>query len=94
MRTKKTILTTLAATLAALAASPAGAVPTPAPGAASRATVAGCKHARIGGHKVCLAAGQHCNRRYEKQYVKNGFSCAKIGHTGHKYRLVLNRMSF
>jgi hypothetical protein len=94
MRTNKTLLTTLAATLAALVVSPAGAATTSAPGVSSRATVAGCKHARIGGHKACLAAGQKCKLRYEKQYVKNGFSCAKIGHKGRKYRLVVNRLSF
>jgi hypothetical protein len=83
MRTKKTLLTTLAACLAALATSPAGAAP--------RATAAGCKHAKIGGHKVCLAAGQYCNRKYQKQYLKHGFSCAK---TNKRYRLVVNHLSF
>jgi hypothetical protein len=93
MRTNQKLLTTIAATVAAVAVSPAGAA-THAPGAGSPATVAGCKHARIGGHKVCLAAGQKCKLRYEKQYVKSGFSCAKIGHKGHKYRLVVNRLAF
>ncbi|MEA2170027.1 MAG: hypothetical protein QOF76_3327 [Solirubrobacteraceae bacterium] len=40
---------------------------------------AACVRAQIGGKSVCLAKGKKCNRRYEGQYLRNGFTCTKRG---------------
>lgn len=66
----------------------AGAVPaSDAPAASAAAT---CKKiVKIGGKRRCLAVGKRCVRKYEKQYLKHGFSCRKTTR-----RLVVSRQSF
>jgi hypothetical protein len=83
----------LAVTVAALAISPAGAAAVLVPSGATSVRAVGCKRAKIAGHRVCLAAGQRCKTRYEKQYVKYGFSCAGNGKKG-QHRLVANKLAF
>ena len=80
-----------AATLAALAAGGAAtpAVATAPDGAVAHA--AACTRARIGGRTVCLAVGQTCKRRYEAQYRRKGFTCARKAGT---YRLKRQAQSF
>ena len=34
-----------------------------------------CKHARIGGQSKCIARGQYCARRYERDYERYGYHC-------------------
>lgn len=51
---------------------------------ASPAAQMACLHAKIGGHRKCLAKGQSCVHRYQRQYENYGFSCVKLH--GH-YRL-------
>lgn len=41
-----------------------------------------CKQARIGGQSKCIAAGQFCARRYERDYRRYGYSCAKRDRRG------------
>jgi hypothetical protein len=51
--------------------------------AAARPTASmACVHAVIGGHKKCLARGEYCARRYERQYVRYGFTCTKLDRRG------------
>jgi hypothetical protein len=78
-------------TVAALAAPAAGAATSSGTGGTNRAGVTGCKKAKIGGRTKCLAAGQLCNRRYEKQYERNGFACVK---SHGRYRLEANKLTF
>jgi hypothetical protein len=56
----------------------------PAAVASPVAGAATCVHARIGGHKKCLAVGQSCAQRYAHQYESHGFVCIK---SGRHYRL-------
>jgi hypothetical protein len=39
------------------------------------ALAAACKPAVIGGKRICLKAGQHCERRLDRQYHRYGFHC-------------------
>jgi hypothetical protein len=41
-----------------------------------------CIHGRIGGHAKCLARGEYCARRYERQYERYGFTCSKLDRRG------------
>ena len=42
-------------------------------------TATACKRgsvaARVGGKRVCLRAGNRCEKRYDRQYRKHGFRC-------------------
>jgi hypothetical protein len=78
-------------TVASLAAPAAGATASSETGGTSRAVATACTKARIGGHSKCLAAGQLCSRKYEKQYERKGFYCRN---NKRKYRLVKIGMSF
>lgn len=60
----------------------AGAAPSAvaAPGA-PQAQIA-CKQAKIGGQSRCIAAGQFCARRHERDYNRYGYSCSKRDRRG------------
>jgi hypothetical protein len=73
------------AAVIALSGAAAAPIVVPEAGASPVAQIA-CVHARIGGHKKCLAVNQSCAHRYERQYENYGFTCTKRGHHGH-YRL-------
>lgn len=45
-----------------------------------------CKKAKIGGKRKCIAAGQFCARRYERDYNKYGYTCSKRDQNG-RYHL-------
>ena len=68
---------------AVIAIAAIGAAPTPA--AASMAQSA-CTSARIGGQHKCIARGQYCARRYQRDYRRYGFSCSKRDYRG-RYHL-------
>jgi hypothetical protein len=55
------------------------------------ASAAACTKATIGGKHVCLAAGQSCRTRYQRQYQRHGFSCRR---RSGQYRLVRQAQSF
>ena len=43
---------------------------------------AACVHAKIGGKRKCIARGQYCARRYERDYERHGFTCSKRDRRG------------
>lgn len=43
---------------------------------------AACIHAKIGGKHKCIARGQYCARRYERDYERYGFTCSKRDRRG------------
>lgn len=45
-----------------------------------------CKHARIGGQSKCIARGQYCARRYERDYERYGYRCTNRDYRG-RYHL-------
>jgi hypothetical protein len=45
-----------------------------------------CMHARIGGQSKCIARGQYCARRYERDYERYGYHCTKRDYRG-RYHL-------
>ena len=45
-----------------------------------------CIHARIGGHRTCIARGQLCNHRYQRQYLSYGLTCVRASRHA-RYRL-------
>jgi hypothetical protein len=45
------------------------------------ATIA-CVHGVIGGHGKCLARGEYCAQRFERQYERYGFTCTKLDRRG------------
>lgn len=47
---------------------------------------AACKKAKIGGKKKCIAAGQFCARKHERDYNKYGYTCSKRDKNG-RYHL-------
>jgi uncharacterized membrane protein len=76
-----------AAALAALALLLAGGAPAPpAEASGSPSAVAACRTATIGGHRRCIAPGQFCARRYERDYRRYGYTCAKRDRNG-RYHL-------
>jgi uncharacterized membrane protein len=83
---------------AALTAVIAIALAAPAASASARpdhgptATAARCKTVTIGGHKTCLAVGRSCQHKYQKQYVRYGFSCAR--NASGSWRLAKPKQSF
>jgi hypothetical protein len=73
--------------LAALAlggATAAGATTRAPPAALNHPTASACKSARIGGRHKCIAAGQFCAKRYQRDYRRYGYTCRW---DGHYYRL-------
>jgi len=50
--------------------------------AAAPIAQAACIHARIGGKRKCIARGQYCARRYERDYERHGFTCSKRDRRG------------
>ena len=68
----------LLAILAVALAAPAAAAAAPAGGAQAEASRSSCRNgvvARIGGKRTCLAAGRRCQRRYQRHYRRNGYTC-------------------
>jgi hypothetical protein len=53
---------------------------------AQPAAHAACTSARIGGVHKCIARGQFCARRYQRDYRRYGFSCSKRDYRG-RYHL-------
>jgi hypothetical protein len=47
---------------------------------------AACIHAVIGGQSKCIARGQYCARRYQRQYLRYGLSCSRLDANG-RYHL-------
>lgn len=41
-----------------------------------------CIRAKIGGKRKCIARGQYCARRYERDYERYGFTCSKRDRRG------------
>ena len=64
-----------------------GAVPA-APASSSSGPIAtiACTRATIGGESKCIARGQYCARRYERDYERYGYTCSKIDRNG-RYHL-------
>jgi hypothetical protein len=86
----------LAVVLAVAFAAPAANATAPASVAGHSAgplARAACTKAVIGGRHTCLAAGQRCTRKYDRQYRRYGFACTKRDSAG-RYRLVKRSMSF
>lgn len=79
----------LAALLAALVVGLGGAFASPASSevevAAPTIDIA-CKRAKIGGKRKCIAAGQFCSRKYERDYNRYGYTCSKKDKNG-RYHL-------
>jgi curli biogenesis system outer membrane secretion channel CsgG len=80
---RKLVVTLLAAgSLAGLpAAAGASAASSPDPVAQ-----AACLRARIGGQSKCIARGQFCARRNQRDYRRYGFSCSNLDANG-RYHL-------
>jgi hypothetical protein len=71
---RKSLVGVLAAASLLPAAAPASAAPaTDVPAAHATA----CIRAVIGGQRKCIQRGQFCARRYQRQYLRYGFSCSK-----------------
>ena len=68
----------------AIAAALLGAAPlaTPVADAASPTATAACKRAKIGGQSKCIARGQYCAKRFERDYNRYGFTCSKRDRNG------------
>jgi uncharacterized membrane protein len=84
--------TLIALATVALAAPAAGASSSSGGEHGATATAAKCTNATIAGRRTCLSVGQTCKRKYQKQYLRAGFSCAKTA--SGKYRLVSKRQAF
>lgn len=74
-------LTATAIAIGVPVAGTAGATAQPQRTAAPIAQAA-CIHARIGGRRKCIARGQYCARRYERDYERYGFTCSKRDRRG------------
>jgi hypothetical protein len=64
--------------LAAIAlggAAAAGATNATAPVSVNHPAATACKSATIGGRHKCIAAGQFCAKRYERDYRRYGYTC-------------------
>ena len=46
-----------------------------------------CQNAVIGGKRKCIARGQYCARRHQRDYRRYGYSCSKRDRNG-RYHLV------
>jgi uncharacterized membrane protein len=73
----------------AVAASLAGAIPVAfaetSAGSGPQAQAA-CRSATIGGRHKCIARGQFCAHRYQRDYRRYGYSCSKLDRNG-RYHL-------
>jgi hypothetical protein len=67
----------VAVVVAALGAGAAGAVAPAGASGGGPAAVVACTKAKIGGQSKCIAAGQYCAKRYERDYRRYGFTCNK-----------------
>jgi hypothetical protein len=56
---------------------PMGATATATPSSSGPVAQIACKRATIGGQSRCIARGQYCAKRYERDYRKYGYSCSK-----------------
>jgi len=74
-------LTAVIAAAAVAVGIPAGAAGADPYGPAPSAQIA-CVHAKIGGKRKCIARGQYCARRYERDYERHGFTCSKRDRRG------------
>jgi hypothetical protein len=63
------------ASLALGGAAAAGATTQAAPASLDQPAASACKSARIGGRHKCIAAGQFCAKRYERDYRRYGYTC-------------------
>lgn len=52
------------------------------PHAATPVAQTACTRAKIGGKRKCIARGQYCARRYERDYERYGFTCSKRDRRG------------
>ena len=75
-----------AASLAVAVALGAG-MPAAAPARTDPVAVVACVSATIGGHHKCIAAGQYCARRHERDYERYGYKCTKRDYSG-RYHLL------
>jgi uncharacterized membrane protein len=64
------------AALACAALSIAVAAPATAPAADGPLAHAACQRATIGGQSKCIARGQFCAIRFQRDYQRYGFTCA------------------
>jgi hypothetical protein len=76
-------LAALAVAGALAAGAPVATVPAQPNGPEAHAS---CKRAVIGGHRKCIARGQYCSRRYQRDYHRYGYSCSKRDRNG-RYHL-------
>lgn len=53
-----------------------------APHAAAPVAQTACMRVKIGGRRKCIARGQYCARRYERDYERYGFTCSKRDRRG------------
>jgi hypothetical protein len=58
----------------------------PATQAPAKVAHASCSYAKIGGKRKCIARGQYCARRYQRDYKRYGLSCSKRDYRG-RYHL-------
>ena len=63
--------------LAVALAAPAASAAAPATNTISASCPKTGKIARIDGKRMCLATGRSCSRVHQKQYKRNGYSCAR-----------------
>ena len=68
---RRSLAATLLAALSLVAATPA------APAARPPTAHAACTSATIEGKHKCIARGQYCARRYQRDYRRYGLKCSK-----------------
>jgi hypothetical protein len=73
-------------TVAVVAASVGLVAAAPAAQAPAKTAHAACSYAKIGGKRKCIARGQYCARRYQRDYRRRGLSCSKLDYRG-RYHL-------
>ena len=69
----------LVASVGLIAAAPTASAP-------AKVAHAACSYAKIGGKRKCIARGQYCARRYQRDYLRRGLSCSKRDYRG-RYHL-------
>jgi hypothetical protein len=77
MRSRR--IAAVVAALGLVAAAPAAAPASPHNGPVAHAA---CSQATIGGQSKCIARGQFCARRYQRDYLRYGLSCSKLDSRG------------
>jgi hypothetical protein len=65
------------AAISLIAGLPAATTATASPAGNGPVAQAACTQARIGGQSRCIARGQYCAKRNEKDYRRYGYSCSK-----------------